>query len=1033
MGGESPVVEIYDSNGTPLAVQNGVAIPANTPALIAAGSDGTNSRYLLVDSSGRPVMVGAGTAGSPSGGVVSIQGVASGTVVPVSGTIGATQNGNIDAGNSTTTPLAGSGTFSGTSIDVSVYGVITVFVFADQAGTLNLEFSINGTNWDDVNSYAVSASTALSVQFGPQARFFRVVYQNGGSAQSVFRLQTIERPITAFPETVPASYVIQNNDDVLLTKTVQGTSPWVSNITQFGSNNVVTGTGGSGVGIPRVTVSNDSNILATQSGSWTVTSNQGTSPWVTNITQFGGNNVVTGTGAGGIGIPRVTVSNDSNVLVTQSTSPWVDNITQFGGTNISTGTGTSGAGIPRVTVSNDSNILATQSGTWTVAQGAPNSNANKWPVQVTDGTHNMPTMDAIARAGFQEITDGTNGPVAVKAASTAAVAADPSLVVALSPNSPTPATADVTATGALNALNAAVTITHPGLQSVGFQLASGTLAATLVAECSFDGGTTWNATYFKRSSDDTKFATIGLINPNSAQAYTILTGGGAGQTRVRVSVFTSGTANATLRASDINDVQPLYSASSGAAIPPSVVQIGGNNANTMTAAVMKSSSTAAAVADASLVVALSPNSPLPTGTNNIGSVNYEQTTESTAAWTSSTTVNTTLAQTITGYGTVTVTFNQGSTITGGVVTFEVSDTVAGTNWYPISMISSAGATVPSTTYTLQQSTNASYQTNVAGYVQFRVRLSTVISGTGTVNVGIAANASATEWQQATYITDATHGPVAVKPSSTAAATGDPALVVTISPNSAALQITNTSGTANTGVSFGRVLYGGTSGVLTAVRATAYTEQTTNFTGSVKSSSTSDTNSAGTGARSITITYYDQTGAGPFTESANLNGTTAVNLVNTNHCFIEKIVVTTVGSTGSNQGTISLFTGAAGAGTTVGTIGVGNQVPNGTVGDNTTLWAHHYTPINKTSSYFLFNVGTTGNQTANHFLKSQQVLTANSAEIQITDSLITAASSDSVSRDLVSPAKVTGFARTTAYVVSNGTNTNFFAGFDFSDA
>ena len=38
---------------------------------------------------------------------------------------------------------------------------------------------------------------------------------------------------------------------------------------------------------------------------------QGTSPWVDNITQFGGSNVVTGTGVGGAGIPRVTVSSDS--------------------------------------------------------------------------------------------------------------------------------------------------------------------------------------------------------------------------------------------------------------------------------------------------------------------------------------------------------------------------------------------------------------------------------------------------------------------------------------------------------------------------------------------------------------------------------------------------------------------------------------------------------------------------------------------------------------------------------------------------
>jgi len=214
MSGESPVVELYDSTGNPLAVQDGVAIPASTPGLLSMGSDGTNSRYITIDSSGRQIVVGAGTAGTPSGGVITVQGVNGGTPLPISSI------SNVDAGNSSTTPLAGNGTFSGTGIDVSNYGVISVFVFADQAGTLNIEFSTNNTNWDDINSYAVSASTALSVQFGPQARFFRVVYQNGSSAQSVFRLQTIEKPITSFPETVPVSYVVNAADDAILTKSV---------------------------------------------------------------------------------------------------------------------------------------------------------------------------------------------------------------------------------------------------------------------------------------------------------------------------------------------------------------------------------------------------------------------------------------------------------------------------------------------------------------------------------------------------------------------------------------------------------------------------------------------------------------------------------------------------------------------------------------------------------------------------------------------------------------------------------------------
>jgi len=59
---------------------------------------------------------------------------------------------------------------------------------------------------------------------------------------------------------------------------------------------------------------------ATQPVSGTVTANQGTNPWTENVSQFGGSAVVTGTGASGAGIPRVTVSNDSQVLPTPQTS-----------------------------------------------------------------------------------------------------------------------------------------------------------------------------------------------------------------------------------------------------------------------------------------------------------------------------------------------------------------------------------------------------------------------------------------------------------------------------------------------------------------------------------------------------------------------------------------------------------------------------------------------------------------------------------------------------------------------------------------
>jgi hypothetical protein len=90
MSSESPVVVLYSSDGYELNAINGNAIPANTRGLLMEGSDGTNSHFISTDSSGRPVIVGAGTAGTNAGGVLTIQGNASGVPVPISGSITAT-------------------------------------------------------------------------------------------------------------------------------------------------------------------------------------------------------------------------------------------------------------------------------------------------------------------------------------------------------------------------------------------------------------------------------------------------------------------------------------------------------------------------------------------------------------------------------------------------------------------------------------------------------------------------------------------------------------------------------------------------------------------------------------------------------------------------------------------------------------------------------------------------------------------------------------------------------------------------------
>lgn len=83
-----PVTQSTASNLNAQVVGNvasGSALSGN-PVRIG-GSDGTNVRNILTDTSGRTVVVGAGVAGTPTGGVVTIQGVAGGTAIPVSGTL----------------------------------------------------------------------------------------------------------------------------------------------------------------------------------------------------------------------------------------------------------------------------------------------------------------------------------------------------------------------------------------------------------------------------------------------------------------------------------------------------------------------------------------------------------------------------------------------------------------------------------------------------------------------------------------------------------------------------------------------------------------------------------------------------------------------------------------------------------------------------------------------------------------------------------------------------------------------------------
>jgi hypothetical protein len=234
--------------------------------------------------------------------------------------------------------------------------------------------------------------------------------------------------------------------------------------------------------------------------------------------------------------------------------------------------------------------------------------------------------------------------------------------------------------------------------------------------------------------------------------------------------------------------------------------------------------------------------------------------------------------------------------------------------------------------------------------------------------------------------------------------------------------------ATGGIRFGTALISNATPV--AVRATTYTEQTVGAQRSLKSTSASDTNAAGTGARKVKITYDQDDVTGPFTETVNLNGTTAVTTTATDICFIEMMEVTEVGSTGANVGTISLYVNTLGTLTIIGSIGVSSLAVGG---DNQTFWAHHYVPVGKTMHILLVSFGTTGNQIGTAILDQKNPLVATDPEKQILDYLDVGAAnngSTSVFRTPASAIDIVGPARVVLYGISQGTNTMFQGGIEF---
>mgnify|MGYP003393094264 CR=1 FL=1 len=306
----------------------------------------------------------------------------------------------------------------------------------------------------------------------------------------------------------------------------------------------------------------------------------------------------------------------------------------------------------------------------TVAQGNAGSNAQAWWIR---------------------IGDATNGPVAVKAASTAAIATDPSLVTAFSPNSPLPTGSNVIGGVTQSGTWTVQQGTPPWTQRI--QDGVGATLATVTAG---------NALKVDGSGVTQPISAVSLPLPTGAATETTL------GTRLADATFTGRINTQGQKAMAVST--PVVIASDQSAVPVS---------GTVTA----NQGTAAAGTAGWPVVG-----------GNVA--------RATATWTSATALDTVLAVSITGYSSVLVTLNQGTTITAGGVIFEGSDD--GVNWYRVLGASSrlGSADIVGSGYVFVANLNETWRFSTAGFSNFRVHLNIVIVGTGSVVVGINPQAMA---------------------------------------------------------------------------------------------------------------------------------------------------------------------------------------------------------------------------------------------------------------------------------------------------
>jgi hypothetical protein len=286
-GGGGGNVNIYDSAGGTLVSDN--ATHALKVYLVNGGAGGTSQNDNTAFTAGTTAINPGGcyynvTQGSITSGRVAAPAcnINRATFVQLQdssknelGTAGSPIR--TDPTGSTTQPISGTITANaGTNLNTSLLALETGGNLASILG----RFPATAALADNLGNPTVTGIGANLLGWDSSNAVWRRVQVDTGTGTIKVDPGTVAVTGTFFQATQPVSCA---NAATCPVNASQVGGPWTQNVTQFGSSNIVTGTGTGGSGIPRVTVSNDSNVLATESGTWTMQpgNTANTTAWLT--------------------------------------------------------------------------------------------------------------------------------------------------------------------------------------------------------------------------------------------------------------------------------------------------------------------------------------------------------------------------------------------------------------------------------------------------------------------------------------------------------------------------------------------------------------------------------------------------------------------------------------------------------------------------------------------------------------------------------------------------------------------------------